>query len=190
MPNVWLRYPTGGIVRQSVLDLFILSLLDRGLETSYDLQRSGGLSVGSTIPALGRLEEAGLVRKTGSPGASKRPRHGYQVSAAGRKLARSGWKAHLKSPNHLDLDAVIRVVDMAQYCDASAAEIASFLDAAASERRSPARLRRSRSNETGDSFEHMTRQGAWNVFRLKAEAKFLAGLAKSLREKKAKSSNR
>jgi DNA-binding PadR family transcriptional regulator len=180
----------GGIVRQSVLDLFILSLLDRGLETSYTLQRTGGLSVGSTVPALRRLEEAGLVRKTGGIVASKRPRYGYQVSAAGRKLARDGWKVHLRAPNHLDLDAVIRVADMARHYDASTAAIATFLDAAASERRSPARLRIAKSNETGDSFEHMTMQGAWNGFRLRAEVKFLVGLTKLLREKKAKSSNR
>jgi hypothetical protein len=79
---------------------------------------------------------------------------------------------------------------MARHYDASAAEIASFLDAAASERRSPARLRVSKSSETGDSFEHMTIQGAWNVSRLKAEARFLDGLAKSLREKKAKNPKR
>lgn len=177
-------------MRESVLDLFILSLLDRGLETSYALQRRGGLSVGTTIPALKRLEEAGFVRKTGVEGAGKRPRHGYQVSAAGRQLARSAWKAHLKSTSHLDLDAVIRVADMARHYDGSAAKIASFLDAAALERRSPSRLRISNTNETGHSFEHVTMQGVWNVFRLKAEMKFLAGLAKSFREQKPKNPKR
>jgi len=169
-----------GIVRQSVLDIYIVSLLDRGFETSYALQRRGGLSVGSTIPALQRLAAAGLVRKTGGSTSSNRPRHGYQLSAAGRKLARTGWKAYLKAPGHLDLDAVLRVADVAQHYGASAKEIASFLDAAASDRRSSGRLRISKSNEAGDSFQHMAMQAAWNGFRLKAEAKFLAGLAKSV----------
>lgn len=98
----------------SVLDLFILSLLDRGLQTPYDLQRRGGLSLGSAIPALARLEGAGLVRKRDVVGASKRPRHGYKVSAAGLKLARSGWIALLKDPSPSDLDAVLRVISVAR----------------------------------------------------------------------------
>ena len=71
----------------SVLDLFILSLLDRGLETPYDLQRQGGLSLGSTVPALRRLAAAGLIRKREASEASKRPRHSYQLYAAGRNRA-------------------------------------------------------------------------------------------------------
>jgi DNA-binding PadR family transcriptional regulator len=81
---------------QSVLDLFILSVLDRGLETPYDLNRQGGLSLGSTVPALRRLETAGLVRKKAAVGSSKRPRHWFQLSAAGRKLARGGWAVHVE----------------------------------------------------------------------------------------------
>src|ERR1700733_14201594 len=53
----------GGNVIHSVLDLFILSLLDRGLETPYDLNRQGGLSLGSTVPALRRLESAGPIKR-------------------------------------------------------------------------------------------------------------------------------
>src|SRR5258708_23229447 len=75
---------------QSVLELFILSVLDRGLETPYDLNRQGGLSLGSTVPALRRLETAGLVRKKAAVGSSKRPRHWFQLSAAVRQLARGG----------------------------------------------------------------------------------------------------
>lgn len=169
-------------MRPSALDLFVLYLLDRGLETSYALQRDGGLSVGSTVPALARLEEAGLVRRMADQRDSKRPRHGYQLSPAGRKLARTGWKPYLKAVNHLDLDAVIRIADMARHYGAKPKVIVAFLDAAASDRRSPGTLRTTKSNEAGDSFQHMATHGAWNELRLRAEAKFLAGLAKSCLE--------
>jgi DNA-binding PadR family transcriptional regulator len=118
----------------SVLDLFILSLLDRGLETPYDLQRQGGLSLGSTVPALKRLETAGLVRKKATLGSSKRPRHSFQLSTAGKKLARSGWKVHFKASNHPDFDAILRIADMAQHYLAKPIDIVTFLEAAASQR--------------------------------------------------------
>jgi DNA-binding PadR family transcriptional regulator len=123
----------------SVLDLFILSLLDRGLETPYDLQRQGGLSLGSTVPALRRLESAGLVRKKASVALSKRPRHWFQLSATGRRLARRGWIPLLKDQPPSDFDAALRLADMARHYGARPADIVKFLEAAASERRSSAR---------------------------------------------------
>src|SRR5260370_4982045 len=105
----------GTKLTQSVLDLFILSVLDRGLETPYDLNRQGRLSLGSTVPALRRLETAGLVRKKAAVGSSKRPRHWFQLCAAGRKLARGGWIPLLKDQPPSDFDAVLRLADMAQH---------------------------------------------------------------------------
>lgn len=160
----------------SVLDLFILSLLDRGLETPYDLQRQGGLSLGSTVPALRRLESAGLVRKKASVALSKRPRHWFQLSAAGRKMARRGWIPLLKDQPPSDFDAVLRLADMAQHYRARPADIVKFLEAAASERRSSARI--SAPREMRDSLRLVTTREAWDVARLRAEAKFLDGVAK------------
>ena len=109
----------------SVLDLFILSLLDRGLETPYDLQRQGGLSLGSTVPALRRLESAALVRKKASVALSQRPRHWFQLSAAGRKLARRGWIPLLENQPPSDFDAVLRLADMARHYRTRPADIVS-----------------------------------------------------------------
>ena len=124
----------------SILDLFILSLLDRGLETSYDLHIHGGLSLGSTVPALRRLGSAGLVRKKAPVGSSKRPRHWFQLSAAGTNLARAGWVSLLKDQPPSDFDALLRLADMAQHYRARPGDIVKFLEAAASERRSSARI--------------------------------------------------
>ena len=164
----------------SVLDLFILSLLDRGLETPYDLNRQGGLSLGSTVPALRRLESAGLIKRKAPVGSSKRPRHWFQLSVTGKKLARSGWKVHLKASSHPDFDAVLRVVDMAQHYLAKPIDIVAFLEAAASERRSQARPRASGPSDTYNSFGLVTTRESWDVVRLRAEAKFLIGWGESL----------
>ena len=164
----------------SVLDLFVLSLLDRGLETPYDLHRRGRLSLGSTVPALRRLETAGLVRKKAPVGSSKRPRHWFQLSAAGRKLARGEWIPLLKDRPPSDFDAVLRLADMAQHYRARPADIVTFLEAAASERRSSARSGVSEPHEMRDSLGLVATREAWDVARLKAEVKFFEGLAKSL----------
>lgn len=174
----------------SVLDLFILSLLDRGLQTPYDLQRQGGLSLGSTVPALRRLAAASLIRKREATGASKRPRHSYQLSSSGRTRAHSGWKTYLKTPNQMDLDAILRVADMAQHYNARTADIVEFLEAVVSERKVPARSRLSDSDGRSGSLGHLTTLVAWNAARLKAEAKFLAALAKSIASTAASRSKR
>jgi len=177
----------GAKLPQSVLDLFILSVLDRGLETPYDLNRQGGLSLGSTVPALKRLETAGLVRKKAAVGSSKRPRHWFQRSAAGRKLARGGWIPLLKDQPPSDFDAVLRLADMARHYRARPADIITFLEAAASERRSSARVFEHR--ERRDSLGLVATREAWDVARLRAEAKFLEGLAQSFGRNHANAAN-
>jgi DNA-binding PadR family transcriptional regulator len=171
----------GANLSNSVLDLFILSLLDRRLETPYDLQRRGGLSLGSAIPALARLEGAGLVRKRNAVGASKRPRHGYRVSAAGRKLARSGWIALLKDPPPSDLDAVLRLADLANHYQADAADIASLFERAAKDRVLLSKRASAGKDKNGlASLLYVVTRNDWEAGRLAAEAKFLFSLAKSV----------
>ena len=161
----------------SVLDLFILSLLDRGLQTPYDLNRQGGLSLGSTIPALRRLKGAGLVRTLKPMGVSKRPRHSYQLSALGRTRVQNDWKTYLKSPRQIDLDAVLRVADMAKHYNAKTTDIAAFLVTAASERQMSAR---SGGSASDGSLTLKALREAWDVVRLKAEAKFLLSSAEAV----------
>jgi DNA-binding PadR family transcriptional regulator len=177
----------GANVNHSVLDVYVLSLIDRGLETPYDLLKQGGVSLGSAIPALRRLETADLVKKNAPTGFGKRARHWFKLSTAGRKLARSGWKSHLKTPNHPDIDAVLRVADVAQHYSAKDDQITAFLEAAASERRLAARSGTSVSEKIRNSLELARTRGAWNVSRLRAEARFLEGLAKSFRQNGTKS---
>jgi DNA-binding PadR family transcriptional regulator len=165
----------------SILEVFILSLLDRGFETPYDLQRRGGLSLGSTIPALRRLEGAGLIRKTETVGASQRPRNGYQLSAVGRKLARTGWIPLLKDPPPTDLDAILRLADLASHYRAKAVEITSLFERAARERAVLSKRASAGKAKGGvSSLLYVVTRNGWDSGRLAAEAKFLAGLAKSV----------
>jgi DNA-binding PadR family transcriptional regulator len=169
-------------VSHSVLDIFILSLLDRGLETPYDLQRQGGLSLGSTVPALRRLETSGFIKKkTSGDRSSKRPRHCYQLKKTGLALAQNGWKIHIKAPDQHDLESILRVFDMAQHYRAKNSDIIEFLKAVALQRMTPANLRLASSSIPHLEKEHMDRVKAWSAAKRKAEIRFLSELSRSFR---------
>jgi DNA-binding PadR family transcriptional regulator len=183
------EYWIGANVKPSVLDVFILSLFDRGLETAYDLQRRADVSLGSSVPALRRLEKAGLAKRTAQVGSSKRLRYKFELTAAGRKLARAAWIPVLKDQPPSDFDSILRLVDVARHYRAQNADVVAFLDTASSGRWSPTKSGRTRLR-TCDSLGIMATREAWDTSRLKAEAKFLAELAKSLEKKAPRAAKR
>jgi DNA-binding PadR family transcriptional regulator len=96
--------------RRTDLDLFILALIDGGVSTPYELQKTAGLSQGATNPALQRLLAARLVRQ-GKPGA--RGRTDYKATATGKKLLRDGWLPLIEAGPSGDLDSDLRVALLA-----------------------------------------------------------------------------
>ncbi len=112
----------------SVLDVFVLSMLDRGCQTPYDLHRDGNLSLGAISPSLSRLLKEKLVTRVEGQSATKRPRHNYKATAAGRRLARTGWQTYLDSGRGpTDLDALLRIVDLALHYKAARTQIVRLL---------------------------------------------------------------
>lgn len=165
---------------QSVLELFILSLIDRGLQTAYDLQHKAGISLGSSAPALQRLATAVLIKKDAATTAGRRPRHYYRITAAGRKLARTGWIGRLNDPTANDLEAVLRLADMAKYYQANIDDLAAFLKRSARDRTAIRVIKQSNSNSDDSPRTYISTLRTWNATRLRAESRFLAALANSL----------
>jgi DNA-binding PadR family transcriptional regulator len=110
------------------LDVFVLALIDSGISTPYDLQRSAGLSPGATIPALRRLVAAGFVL-AGKPGPRGRTEH--RVSAAGRRHLKKGWEPLIDAGPSGDLDADLRVALLALVVGADRTAAIGFLRQAA-----------------------------------------------------------
>ena len=110
--------------RRTDLDLFILALIDGGVSTPYELQKSAGLSQGATIPALQRLLEARLVRQ-GKPGARRRT--GYKVTAAGKKALKAGWLPLIDAGPSGDIDSDLRVALLAIWGSGDSRVAADFL---------------------------------------------------------------
>lgn len=170
----------------SVLDLFLLSMLDRGTQSPYDLQRAAGVSLGASVPSLRRLTASKLVTRTEETAATNRPRHAYKLTAAGKQAARAGWKPFIDSDDPpSDLDSLLRVADMAAHYRAEKQKIRSFLKRAAERKSQLAQHANLSSTATrsGDRVSYMSMRVHCDAARLQAEADTLVKLARIFRPK-------
>jgi hypothetical protein len=119
------------------------------------------------VPALRRLEVYRLIT---------RPKHSFALTSAGKKVARNGWKPLLDPGRADDLDAILRIAEMARANDVEPAEISEYLD-----RSSQTKLESAKKQDHVLAAElpqvYVTTKSRWNRARLEAEAKFLASLA-------------
>jgi DNA-binding PadR family transcriptional regulator len=163
---------------ENLLDLYVLSLLDRGIETPYSLQRKGGLSLGASTPCLRRLSEARLVKRQEEESATNRPRHVYTLTSAGRELARAGWQKHLRRRQiPSNLDGILRLADMAIHYGANSGEVAGLLKRASDERRSLARQAAVTIPKATPTVSYQEMRCKCSATGLRAEAEALAKLA-------------
>jgi len=101
------------------LELFILAMVQQGLATPYELKTKAGLSLGSTVPALTRLEHDGQL-KASKEGARRSRR--FSVTTKGTEVLTQGW-AEQVAAEHTDLDSILRVAYLAwQHGDAKACQ--------------------------------------------------------------------
>jgi DNA-binding PadR family transcriptional regulator len=169
----------------SILDVFILSLLDRGLETPYDLQRQGGLSLGASSPALQRLLKANLVKRDEGASATNRPRHLYQLTAIGKREVRAAWEPFLVDDPPPDIDSILRIADMAAHYRAQKPKIRSFLKRASEKRSQLAQHAgvSSMATKLGGRISYTVMRAHCDAARLHAEADTLVKLARIFRPK-------
>lgn len=170
----------------SILELYILSLLDRGLRTKYEFQRQGGISLGSSSPALKRLQKARLITQQHAEDGTKRVRQILKLTPAGRRVMRWGWRQYFDAEVNLDVEAILRVIDLAGHEGARRREIINFLNAMASQRSRPTEA----DKHPAEGVPGLQEQLA--AYRANAESMFLSDLAKSLtrRQKSATTTNR
>ena len=118
-----------------ILDLYVLSLLDRGLSSFYDLQKIGGLSVGASTPALKRLVKKKFVAKADDQPAGRRVRFRFEATRSGQKALHAelnSWLAADSAP--ADFDALLRLVDMATHYGHKRTEVSELCLRAAQRR--------------------------------------------------------
>ncbi len=169
-----------------LLDIYVLSLLDRGIQTPYALQRQGGLSLGASTPSLRRLAEARLVKRRQEDGMTNRPRHVYTLTLSGRELARTGWREYFESARlPSDLDSLLRLCDVASHYGASRAEVARLLKSASQRRATLARRSVPMADEDCDVM-YLPMRSRCDAARLKAEADALGEMAAEMAGKRSR----
>jgi hypothetical protein len=119
------------------LDLFLLALISKGIDTPYRMQSLAGISQGASLQSLKRLTEQNLIA------ASKEgPRRRKQFS-----LTRSGTSCLRQNNGFLtlepepagDFESILRTALLLAYMKGDHKAAVTFLKAAGSQRRSRAR---------------------------------------------------
>lgn len=164
----------------SLLDVDILSLFDRGFETTYDLQTQGGISLGSSVPALKRMERFGLIERKGSANPGKRKRFAFSLTEEGRQIVQTCWATLLATPPPGDLGSILRTVDILKTYRVAPRQIAKYLRRASADRAELAAKAANNHSIPTPGVGYLADRRAWDLQRLRAEAKFLAQLAKSV----------
>src|ERR1700757_602077 len=71
------------------LDLFLLALIREGIDTPYGMQSRAGISQGTSLQAIKRLAERGLVRSSAE---GSRRRKAWSLTRAGRNRLQRGYQ--------------------------------------------------------------------------------------------------
>jgi DNA-binding PadR family transcriptional regulator len=163
------------------LELFVLALICRGVATPYDLKVSAAISPGASIPVLGRLETAGLIRK-GKEGA--RNRQEYLITGTGTILLENSWRQLFQGPP-ADFDAILRIASLALLMGEPKRSVAAYLSRASTLRKTAnadSPYRSDDSTTPGAVFMSMRRVAASG--RAQSEAAVLRRLASVVRRPK------
>jgi DNA-binding PadR family transcriptional regulator len=167
-------------MKLSVLDIFLLSMLDRGAQSPYDLQQAAGVSLGASVPSLRRLTAGKLVTRTEGTASTNRPRHAYTLTTAGKQAVRAEWKTHFQeSSTGIDLDSLLRIVDMAFHYRAEKKMIKSFLKQAAETRVLMAEKAILAGRGIPDRLSYLGMRASCDATRFRADADALMRLAES-----------
>ncbi|MGC2742285.1 MAG: PadR family transcriptional regulator [Candidatus Angelobacter sp.] len=167
------------------LELFILALVNDGVSTPYDLMTTANVSPGASIPALARLEAAGLVRK-GAEG--PRNRTEYATTSKGERFLNNSWRELFQSPPsaNQELDAVLRIATLGLVMGETKSSVANYLRTAATLRASSPSQHKGvlgpDAKKLADTFLWM--RSAAQAARTRQEAAVLRKLANSLRRMK------
>jgi DNA-binding PadR family transcriptional regulator len=162
------------------LELFLIALVKREINTPYALHHNVGLSPGATIPVLKKLELDGDVRR-GTPGPRRRAE--YQTTPAGDRRLNSGWQALLEAPIPTDIDAILRIASLGLLSGAAPKRIAAYLRRAAAANSPDSKLRKLEeelSRKQPQAVPYAWMKAAHLKARRAAEGKLLLQLASGL----------
>jgi hypothetical protein len=169
----------------SSLDLFILALIQRGVNTPYAMREQAGLSLGGTRPALKRLEGLGLVLRSDRLNRNRQP---FTLSKAGAGALKAGINPLLDIPTERstgDIESILRIASLAAVSGRQPKAVRLLIDTASRLRKRAGSLttekkRDSQVSDLGQTYKNMLR--IYEESRLTVQAGTLERLAQTLRE--------
>jgi DNA-binding PadR family transcriptional regulator len=166
------------------LELFVLAMIDLGVNNPYALHSSYGVSPGASIPVLARLERSGYVR-CGKSGARRRSE--YEITPKGGRYLKEGWVPLLQSPAPQEMESILRIVILAIMAGADLKKVAWYANKAASEKMRESNQRKGEAERIHLSYYENFDPSVYPLLlkrytgaRLSTESKFLRELAKRL----------
>jgi hypothetical protein len=166
-----------------LLDVFILSLLEGGIDTLYRLKHEAGISIGAASPALRRLEKLMISRRRKNPHGKDiigpRGKHEYVPGLFSHQFFGSNWLEPFENSLPTDTESVARLIALAE--SANRADLVKrALSAAIKQRRARARRATPAAGKSTIANRYRTILHVCETARLRAEAaalkKILAGL--------------
>jgi DNA-binding PadR family transcriptional regulator len=111
------------------LDLFLLALISHGIDTPYRMQSLAGISQGTSLQAIKRLLERGLIR-SGAEGSRKRKI--WSLTRAGRNRLQSDYMPHASQDSiNSNFEGLLRTVLVIAFVHGDFRSASSILSAAA-----------------------------------------------------------
>jgi DNA-binding PadR family transcriptional regulator len=174
----------------SSLDLFLLGLIEDGIDTPYLFRERARLSVGATLPALRRLENIGLVRREAK---APRNKQRFTVTKPGKQHLRSQLKMLVQQcidQPPADAESILRAAGLA-FSVGDSKSARDCLRAAVHDRRQRRRPQQptiSPDARLSGTYSHWL--SIVQTARSKAEAEALAKLLAALQGQKTKTSSK
>jgi DNA-binding PadR family transcriptional regulator len=163
------------------LDLFIMAMIERGVNTPYTLMTIGSLSQGATVPALARLESDGYVKRGDE---KARGRNDYALTRTGRVRLDRSWRSLIELDPVGEIETILRIASLACLMGLPSNKVKMYLRRAAENRKSSASQRSSSSGsvKSGDTALYSKAKQIADSKRLLSEVAALRSVAASLRK--------
>jgi DNA-binding PadR family transcriptional regulator len=165
------------------LDLFLLALISEGIDTPYRMQSLAGISQGTSLQAIKRLLEHGLIRSSAE---GSRRRKTWSLTRAGRnRLQRDSRPRASQGPINSNFEGLLRTALLMAFVHGNFRSASSILSAAATR---PQKLNGDKTQKRGEVpeiasvYTRMRRLRMAQIARVEAE--ILAQLALDLRSRR------
>ncbi len=166
--------------RVTIAEVFILSLVQQGLSSSFELNRLAGVSLGTSLPVLKRLSSSGLL-KSSEPGSRRKVK--YVLTAVGERALGTFVQQILGTEKSiLDGDSALRAMFIAEWHGRSKL-VPQIAENAARQLERAARFKETASEERGQveiskAVRYRTLRSLLDTARLRAEAKELRAIGR------------